>query len=802
MENPRFPHLPNTPFPGLSSVNPYQVPNSFDYGEWRDNARIKVTSVPWDSGYRNVVEWHNDAERDDWLNSRDAYRVDEPTRVMVSPDGFVRVPVPFNVASQANYLVIDYPDMPVPGGSSARHRFCYFITASSEVAPSTTELAVELDVWTTFINSLSVSGLMLERGHAPMAAVTANEYLADPVRNCRYLMAPDVTYGSIEVMTSRTSHVVNREVYAIVFMAGAPTEDWGSYATDDINVPVQPITYHNGVPSLPSFAMEPEKLMDFLTRMRSAAPQAFQTVGCVAFVPKSLAGYTGTIEVFGVEVYALWSRGWVENDLVDLAKPLFKYDSRYADMAKLYTYPYAELRMRDHEGNTVPVRIEDTTGTLSVFACIALTFPVLKIDTYIGGIGKGVTSSLTFANASSSNIDLDSDAFATLRSWGVAAFAVYLDPHTRATYADYYGRVQARTALQNAYDSALASNQTAYDNGTANVSTQLQNLSTAISNSETVLEINQDAEQVILGNAISTNNILTNSANLASKVITDAQNSAAATTNMNLVGAQTTSGIMNVAVKGAGTMAAGISGDWGGALAGVIDIPTYAIGQTTAMNAQTANVGVAIATSQEIVTATINANNVRNTETNRLNNTNLTKHQNTATAVLTTSNTAQQAQADNSAATQRANLSRSKATADANAARARDTASSAITNAYRSQDLQAPMQAGTYSNGENAFTRPLAWFAEVFTQPLGAIEAAAHQFARYGYNLGQLWNVDRWQVMRFYTYWQASDVWVTPSGNGATQGAADAVRDILIAGTTVWSDPASIGAVDIWENHL
>lgn len=90
----------------------------------------------------------------------------------------------------------------------------------------------------------------------------------------------------------------------------------------------------------------------------------------------------------------------------------------------------------------------------------------------------------------------------------------------------------------------------------------------------------------------------------------------------------------------------------------------------------------------------------------------------------------------------------------------------------------------------------------MFTQPLGAIEAAAHQFARYGYNLGQLWNVDKWQVMRFFTYWQASDVWVTPAGNGATQGAADTVRDILIAGTTVWSDPASIGAVDIWENHL
>lgn len=837
MENPRFPHLPDTPFPGLSNVNPYQVPNSFDYGQWRDNARIKVLSVPWDSGYRNVVEWPNDAERDDWLNSRDAYRVDEPTRVMVSPDGTVRVPVPFNVASQANYLVVDYPDMPVPGGSPARHRFCYFITSASEVAPSTTELAVELDVWTTFSNSLSVSGLMLERGHAPMAAVSASEYLAAPVRNCRYLTAPDVTYGSIEVMTSRTSHVVNREVYAIVFMTGAPTEDWGSYATDDINVPVQPITYHNGVPSLPSFAMEPEKLMDFLTRMRSAAPQAFQTVGCVAFVPKSLTGYSDTIEVFGVEVYALWSRGWIENDLVDLAKPLFKYDSRYADMAKLYTYPYAELRMRDHEGNTVPVRIEDTAGTLSVFACIALTFPVLKIDTYIGGIGKGVTSSLTFANASSATIDLDSDAFATLRSWGVPAFAVYLDPHTRATYAGYYDRVQARTALENAYSSALASNDTAKANADASATAGWLGTRTSVNAAEasinSALLYQSDmflnaAEQQAAGMAQSMVQSAVNlNASQTNSVISLAGSAGSQIGGAALAGAATGS-----IVPGAGTAAGAVAGVGAGILSTTMSGLTNAAVATNDTNAMRQSNDSSNAYLQAMYGGAFGAVDPSGfyelynsfsggsaagivgqagvmTRKQSNDQTLITEHATEANGrtarALVSGGTGYVVDTSGNLSADEVftgNAVRSKATADANAARSRDTASSAIANTYRSQDLMAPLQAGTYSNGENAFTRPLAWFAEVFTQPLGAIEAAAHQFARYGYNLGQLWNVDKWQVMRFFTYWQASDVWVTPSGNGATQGAADIVRDILIAGTTVWSDPASIGAVDIWENHL
>ena len=35
-----FPHLPDTPFPGLANVNPYQAASTYDYGQWRDNAHI------------------------------------------------------------------------------------------------------------------------------------------------------------------------------------------------------------------------------------------------------------------------------------------------------------------------------------------------------------------------------------------------------------------------------------------------------------------------------------------------------------------------------------------------------------------------------------------------------------------------------------------------------------------------------------------------------------------------------------------------------------------------------------------
>lgn len=796
-----FPHLPDTPFPGLANVNPYQAASTYDYGQWRDNAHIKMLSVPWDSGYVNTVAWESSEARDAWLDAQKGHPVSEPTRFMTSPEGTVRVPVPYNVATQCNYCIVDYPDFPVPGGSPSRARYCYFVAGCEELAPNTTELRVTLDVWSTYFCSVEVSGMILARGHAPMAAVTASQYLADPVRNCKYLTALDESYGSISVQRSRVSKVVNQEVYAIVFMAGAPTEDWGSYAGDDINVPVQPITYHNGVPSLPSFAMETSQLMGFLSDMRIQAPQAFQTIGCVAFVPKSLTGYSSTITVFGHEVYALWSRGWTELELAELEKGLFKYDPLYADFAKLYTYPYAELVFRDHAGCEVPVHVEDTAGTLSVMACIALTFPALAIDTYISGIGAGVLSSLSFANASPLTCDLDADAFKTLTTWGVPTFAVYLDPHTRAQYADYYGRLQAKTAYQAAYQSALAANDTTATNAYGNVTAQLANLSTAISTSESALELNQDMETVVLGNTIITNNILTNNANLTSRTISDATNVAAATTNMNLVGAQATTGQINVAKMGLSALGSVVNMDMGGAIQGIVDVPAYAISGASMLNAQTANVGVTISTSQEIVEATTTSNTDRNSEVNRLNSVNLSKQQHTATAVLDVNNRGQRTQANNSAATQRGNIARAKTTADANAARSRNVAASAVTNAYKGQGLQAPMTCGAYAYGEHAMTRPMMWCVEARTQPEGAVRAAAGQFARYGYALGQPWDVADWQPMRHFCYWQCSDVWVTPAGSGVSQGDAGAIRDILVAGTTVWSVPEEIGNVDVWSNH-
>ena len=137
----------------------------------------------------------------------------------MQPDGSVKVPVPFNAATQYNYIVLDYPvmstpDNPVSYAAPARNRFLYFCEAVEELAPNTTLCHVQLDVWSTYINSVDVSGMMLARGHAPMASVTATDYLKNPSAGLCKL----VTSSSIMRSDFCVSESIPNKVYTCVQM--------------------------------------------------------------------------------------------------------------------------------------------------------------------------------------------------------------------------------------------------------------------------------------------------------------------------------------------------------------------------------------------------------------------------------------------------------------------------------------------------------------------------------------------------------------------------------------------------------
>ena len=794
-----FPHLGDTAFPHLSNVDVWKYRNNFDYGRWEDNARIKMCSVNWDSGYVNVVEWKTDAARDSYFDSLSGYKVDEPTMFQVQPDGSVKVPVPFNSATQYNYIVLDYPvmstpDNPVSNAAPARNRFLYFCEAVEELAPNTTLCHVQLDVWSTYINSVDVSGMMLARGHAPMASVTATDYLKNPYANQAMLTAPDVTFGTFARTPSVKSHIFNGEVLAVITMSAVSWGIWGTKAAGTWRVPAEPL-YLDDTPSLLSLSVAPANLAPLLTAMKTEVPQAFQTIRAVWFAPVELVETGEPYTFAGTSVRRVFANPWTSFEVAAWSKSDFGYPAKCDDMAKLYTYPYARIMAHTDAGD-IEVKVEETEGNISVAARLNLAGPFINVDTYVH-LG-GASASLAFAALSNISMPWAGDALKTLRSLEIPSFAVYLDAGTVNDYATHFDRAQANTALQNAYTSATASAKTALDNGIDSVDLSIANLATSVSAALAVLAESQDMENTVLGNTIEVNNILTNNANLLTQTITNAQNEVAAVSNMNNVNAAVQSGQLALGVAAGQGIAQAVSTDFSGALNTAASNFQYAFNQTTSMQANTANVGIAITTREEITSATKQSNSVRNTEGNQLNLINTRRKQRAERTNLNTETTSQTTQNNRSAGVNKANMQRGYNTNVANAGRSRSTALSAIENGIKQAALGAPLEGGAFANAATASSRPLGWVFEVQTQDTGSIMAAASHFARYGYALGQYWDFTSWQVMRDFTYWQCDDVWIIP--RACTQGAASLIRSILIEGTTVWREPAIIGATDIWEN--
>lgn len=794
-----FPHLGDTPFPHLSNVDVWKYRNNFDYGRWEDNARIKMCSVNWDSGYVNVVEWKTDKARDTYFDNLAGYKVDEPTMFQMQPDGSVKVPVPFNAATQYNYIVLEYPTMPtaanpIENAAPARHRYYYFCEALEELAPSTTLCHVSLDVWTTYINSVEVSGMMLARGHAPMASVTATDYLKNPYANQAMLTAPDVTFGTFARTPSLKSHIFNGEVLAVITMSATSWGIWGTKAAGTWRVPAEPI-YFDDTPSLLSLSVAPANLAPLLTAMKTEVPQAFQTIRAVWFAPVELVETGEPYTFAGTSVRRVFANPWTDFEVAAWSKSDFGYPAKCDDMAKLYTYPYARIMAHTDAGD-IEVKVEETKGNISVAARLNLAGPFINVDTYVH-LG-GASASLAFAATSSITMPWAGDALKTMRSLEIPSFAVYLDAGTVNDYATHFDRAQANTALQNAYTSATASAKTALDNGIDSVDLSIANLATSVSAALAVLAESQDMENTVLGNTIEVNNILTNNANLLTQTIAGAQNEVAAVSNMNNVNAAVQSGQLALGVGAGQGIAQAVSMDFAGALNTAASNFQYAFNQSTSMQANTANVGIAITTREEITRATKQSNTVRNTEGNQLNLINTRRKQRAERTNLNTETTSQTTQNNRSAEVNKANMRRGYNTNVANAGRSRSTALSAIENGIKQAALGAPLEGGAFANAATASSRPLGWVFEVQTQDTGSIMAAASHFARYGYALGQYWDFTSWQVMRDFTYWQCDDVWIIP--RACTQGAASLIRSILIEGTTVWREPAIIGATDIWEN--
>lgn len=764
---------------------PNTYENGFDYQKWRDNATyIDLLNVNWDVDYTNVPGFESDSERGAWFDAQRSKTLELQTNVREWQTS-LKVPLPLDEAQGFNYARVRFDAAPVEGfNTEKRSELFFFVTnVAATPAPSTTELAITLDTWTTYIDQVEINYMMLERGHYGMAQTNADKFLSNPLENSDWLLAPDVQ-GGHAIKTAYNSEVLfnGENVKFVIATTRNPLGDSGSATAGTWTIPTgNPTT--QGAPSAYYIATDGANTEALLNALDENDPAFKQTVIGAFYVSDNLLILLNDVYLWGIPCN-LVSAAQTELPVLHLDKKMFGYPEDYADLAKLYTGTYARIVLSDGQGGNVEIMPEESTGEIDLQATLSLAAPTLSIVGVLTGIGGG-KKSLQFANVSAQSFNFGGRWYEKLMSWNVPTYAITQSAYATEDATGFYGRDQALKAAQTAYSnaeaSAAAGKANANDSNAASVTNNATQVAANVSNVQrSIAAANQDyGAQNSLNTALQAWNAGYSRASTAIEV--EGQQQAAGVS----VGGTVASTITGAAASLA-------SGNIGGAISSVVN--GVVSGCTTV-----ANTAISVNMSESKTEASI-ANSANVVSATNQNNADRTSVSNDAQADLATiANNASTAITANSAATSNGNAARAYSTTVANAARSKAITERGVQAGWNAAKLKAPNRFGADAQGLGK-VRPLGLFANVVTMSNADVARVGDQMLRYGYAASQNVRVSSLNVMPKFSYWQVSDLWLV-SNSGVSEAQQEIIKGILKQGTTVWRDPDDIGKVSIYGNR-
>lgn len=543
--NMDFPHLRDTTqFPGDDARVYAQYRNTFDYNVWTPNTRIKLCRVKWLDDYHDVVKFPDDAARDEWFDGLDGETVKLTTNMYIAradADG-IKLPVPYMTAQQYNYIVVDFSrdiiNTPYQK-TDVQTRYHFFITSVRAEAPNTTTCTLVRDVWTDYINSTTINGLLLSRGHAPLTETTPARLLENPRANCRDFTLPDVDYGSAasNVRKSTPVNLQNGARYICVAATFSPEQlqamsgirgtditdseptysdndgtvnafAWGAGNVSTANVTGAGTSY-NSIDNLTAsnvtvYALESSRISgDYFDTLFTYYPHITSQITAVFVATANMMRLDSVVTVNGVEWHTVSGKRTKISD-INLTIDAFGYATEYARITRLYLAPYAHLEISDNIGNKNRIEIADC-GNLSVQTVTSLSYPILRQIAWLDGIGSDGDTSISINAIDGTSITSDvpnADVLKTLISHDIPTYALQrraIDAHR----ADAYNRevTQARENAIIAYENGARTANTGESNANAAATTAKANV-----NATNATSVANTARGVIRDNAVTAEN--------------------------------------------------------------------------------------------------------------------------------------------------------------------------------------------------------------------------------------------------------------------------------------------------------
>ena len=557
-------------FPGLPE-NIYEYENRFNYSVWTPNTAILMCNVPWDSSYRDVVRFDSDKERDAYFASRasDGYAFTLNGLVYLRYGEPVRVNAPFDMVTRCNYMVVKNSMQPVsPAEGRQPDVFYYFINDAKYIAPNTTQVNVQLDVWMTYYNRIEFNMCYVNKGHIGIANENStignlSDYLTD---------AEGLNIGDeYEIADIAIDNFLNEPPYIVIMCTADLTAGFGTVSNPTLKTATGSI--NDGMPSGSAvYACNSANFLALMGKLQDA-PWVSQCISMVTVVPARFVQNATSTTVAGIDMLVMPDSPAENIGSLDVPNVMgmFHIPERYRNLLKFYTYPYCVIEMTGYNGGEVVLKPEclelDNDDGISIFTNTVVAPPDIRAYSYVAG----------YNTAKGAGGSVDADYY--LPSGG--------DPFPHSEYneegldiAIQFSNFPQFSLVNNQYIYYLASNKNrlAYQFSSADWSQQ---------KALTAAQLSFNQSGANMQNAWA-NQQVANQANWALSGISQEKN--------------LWSGATSMASSGVGALGAAASGNAGSAAAGVANMALA--GANTALNADWINrttatqVGAATATTQ------------------------------------------------------------------------------------------------------------------------------------------------------------------------------------------------------------
>lgn len=722
----------------------FNYKNEFDYAVWSPGTTLTLSNVKWDSQYRNVVWFKHDNDLNHTLEAGSrAFKINKVTYCPVGQP--VRVPIPFTTANYYNYLWVHNPSQPVRQGEHERN-FYYFIQDVRYIAPNTTELILQLDVWQTYIRLSTLSKCYLQRGHMGISktydinnpgAIGMRDVLTEPEGldiGSSYRISGAWDYDTFKTKDQQYNSGVVVASTTDLAMDGGSVDNPKLHSAEACPA--------DGLISACALYYCPnQRLMTQWLGGLKQKPWLTQGIIGMWAVPKIEITKLGGGKAYGGKLVSEKHQVWMiqgtrsqMNQSERMSIPNFRNHNknvkgRYKNLKKLNCYPYAAIEMTAYNGSSVLIKPEEVMNDsfdLNIFYKI---FPpdqrIVAYPPFVGKYGIDVSSG-------KATIDLGINDKSNSLTSDFLANAIVIDNFPQLPFVNNQAAlVLANSAHQRAWESQSA-------------------------------DWAQSRAMMAAQNARDNAGLMMNAAADVNAIQMDARSAMTGVQNNTVARQAGLAHTQNLVSSGMGIL--------GGAL-------SLNPGQMVSSLAQGAMSGLSTAVNQGIQT---DANNANLAIQNQLSGDVLARQQ-----------------------------SAQRGVADANYALAQKAAQGDYANTLaginaKVQDakLTPPSMAGSY--GGDAFnlgiTHRMSIYVKLKVITEGPLHRVGEYFLRYGYTVNRWCDMPSdYLVMSKFTYWQVQDLIVKDSL--APQQYREAIKGMFERGLTVWADQNYINNVD-WADNV